>query len=74
MRMNPPAPWACETWKIFCSASSSSSAAVSRPSKASPTMLVDVSIRRRRSAFSLTIAAWYSVFEAVGTASSRKEM
>ncbi len=47
MRVKPSAPRCWLTWKIRCSASSSSSAAVSFCSKASETICVDVSIRRR---------------------------
>ncbi len=43
-------------------------------SNASLTVAVETSMRRRRSAFSFTILAWYSMFAAVGTASTRKEM
>jgi hypothetical protein len=71
MRVKPPMPCACATWKIFASASSSSSAAEIFASNASPTMRVETSMRRRSSAFSRTIFAWYSTFAAVGTASRR---
>ena len=36
-----------------------------------PTIEVETSISRRRSAFSRTMRAWNSVFDAVGTASMR---
>jgi hypothetical protein len=74
MREKPSEVRCCATWKIFCSATSSSSSAVWPPRNASATISVETSISRRRSAFSLTIFAWYSTFADVGTASTRKPM
>ncbi len=73
-RVNPSRVCSWLTWKIFDSASSSSSRAVTWPSNASVTIDVDTSISRRRIDFSRTICAWYSMFAAVGTASTRKPM
>ena len=44
------------------------------PSNASATIDVETSISRRRIAFSRTMRAWYSMFAAVGTTSTRKPM